>query len=91
MVGASRPPCDLGWVPANVQVGQTGEKVAPSLYMACGISGAIQHIAGISGAKKIIAVNKDPKANIFRIADYGVVGSCEEVLPAFRKAIFESI
>jgi len=88
-VGASRPPCDLGWAPSRAQVGQTGEKVAPSLYIAAGISGATQHIAGMQSSKKIVAINRDPKANIFRIADYGVVGTCEEVVPAFKEAITE--
>ena len=88
-VGASRPPCDLGWAPSKAQVGQTGEKVAPSLYIAVGISGATQHIAGMYSSRKIVAINKDPKANIFRIADYGVVGTCEEVVPAFKEAVSE--
>jgi electron transfer flavoprotein alpha subunit len=90
-VGASRPPCDLGWVPSQWQVGQTGAKVAPSVYIAAGISGATQHIAGMQSSKKIVAINRDPKANIFRMADYGVVGSCEEVLPAFREALTEML
>src|SRR5512139_456561 len=81
-VAASRPPCDLGWVPAQRQVGQTGAKVAPRVYIAAGISGAAQHIAGMHTAEYIVAINKDPNANIFGIADYGVVGSWEEVLPA---------
>lgn len=88
-VGASRPPCDLGWAPSKAQVGQTGEKVGPSLYIAVGMSGATQQIAGMQGSKKIVAVNKDPKANIFRIADYGVVGNYEEVIPAFKEAVTE--
>ena len=90
-VGASRPPCDLGWAPSQWQVGQTGAKVAPSVYIAAGISGATQHVAGMQSSKKIVAVNRDPKANIFRIADYGVVGTCEEVLPAFREALAETL
>lgn len=90
-VGASRPPCDLGWLPPRTQVGQTGEKVAPSLYIAIGISGATQHVAGMYRSKKIVAINRDPKANIFRIADYGVVGPFEEVLPPFKEAISEML
>jgi len=86
-VGASRPPCDLGWAPAHAQVGQTGAKVAPALYIAAGISGAAQHIAGMQNAKTVVAINKDPRANIFKLADYGIVGTCEEVLPAFRAAL----
>ncbi len=88
-VGASRPPCDLGWVSPKAQVGQTGEKVGPSVYIAVGISGATQHIAGMNGSKKIIAINKDPKAGIFKMADYGVVGNYEEVLPAFKETLSE--
>ncbi len=86
-VGASRPPCDLGWTNPKLQVGQTGEKVRPSLYIAVGISGATQHIAGMIGAGKIVAINRDRRANIFNIADYGVVGTYEEVLPAFTEAL----
>lgn len=88
-VGASRPPCDLGWTTPKAQVGQTGEKVGPSLYIAVGISGTTQHVAGMYGSKKIVAINRDPKANIFNIADYGVVGNHEEVLPAFQEALSE--
>ena len=88
-VGASRPPVDLGWAPPKTQVGQTGEKVGPSVYIAVGISGATQHIAGMSASRTIVAINKDSKANIFKVADYGVVGKHEEVLPAFHEAMKE--
>ena len=86
-VGGSRPPCDLGWVEPRAQVGQTGEIVAPGLYIAVGISGSTQHVAGMLRSKCIVAINKDPEANIFKIADYGVVGRHEDVLPAFKEAL----
>jgi electron transfer flavoprotein alpha subunit len=88
-VGASRPPADNGWVPESMHIGLTGKIVAPDLYVAVAISGASQHIAGCSGAKTIIAVNKDPEANIFREASYGVVGRYEEVLPALTRKLKE--
>jgi electron transfer flavoprotein alpha subunit len=88
-MGASRPPCDNGWVSDSLQIGLTGKIVAPNLYIAVGISGASQHIAGCSGAKNIVAINKDPEANIFRQARFGVVGDWREVLPAFAHKVKE--
>jgi electron transfer flavoprotein alpha subunit len=88
-VGASRPPCDNGWVPDTLQVGLTGKIIAPELYIAIAISGSSQHLSGCSGSKNIIAINKDPEANIFRQARFGVVGDWKKVLPAFTAKLKE--
>ena len=88
-VGASRPPCDNGWVPDTMQVGLTGKIVSPDLYIAVALSGSSQHLAGCSGSKNIIAVNKDPEANIFKEASYGVVGDWKKVIPAFTEKVKE--
>jgi electron transfer flavoprotein alpha subunit len=88
-VGASRPPADNGWVPESFHIGLTGKIVAPDIYIAVAISGASQHTAGCSGSKHIIAINKDPEANIFKEAEFGVVGKYEEVLPAFTGKLKE--
>lgn len=82
-VGASRPPCDNGWVPAGLQIGLTGKVVAPEVYIAIGMSGSSQHMSGCSGSKTIVAINKDAEANIIKRARYAVVGDWKKVLPAF--------
>jgi electron transfer flavoprotein alpha subunit len=90
-VGASRPPCDNKWVPDSIQIGLTGKIIAPELYIAVAISGSSQHMSGCSGAKCIVAINKDPEANIFKEARFGVVGDWKVIVPAFTAKVKELV
>jgi electron transfer flavoprotein alpha subunit len=88
-VGASRPPVDSGWAPTTCQVGITGKVVAPDIYVAVALSGSTQHLSGMGESGKIVAINKDPEAYIFKVSDYGVVGDWKQVLPAFTATLRE--
>jgi electron transfer flavoprotein alpha subunit len=90
-VGATRPAVDNGWWPTTAQIGLTGKMVTPDLYIAVALSGSSQHMAGCSGSKNIVAINKDPEANIFKEAHFGVVGDYKQILPAFLQKIKELV
>jgi electron transfer flavoprotein alpha subunit len=90
-VGASRPPCDNKWVPDSVQIGLTGKIVGPDIYIAVAVSGSSQHLSGCSGSKVIVAINKDPEANIFKVANFGIVADWKKALPAFTAKVKELV
>ena len=89
-LAASRPICDSGWLPMERQVGSSGQTVAPKLYLALGISGAIQHLVGMKGSRCVVAVNKDSNAPIFEVADYGIVGNLFDIVPALTEEILKA-
>ncbi len=88
-VGGTKPACEEGWLPSTLLIGQTGKVVSPNLYFAVGLSGAVQHVAGMSAAKNVVAINTDPEAHIFKVAQFGLVGDCQQALPALTAKLKE--